>query len=106
VYDFAAVEEMAEFPGGKGAFQRYLGRHLAGTGGLEEGVTKTVKVKFVIGKDGSILDIVLLQSGGNGLDETVVKVLRKAPRWKPARQNGQAVAVVYTLPVTFVGGGD
>lgn len=98
------VQEMAEFPGGAGAFQRYLAKHLAQPEDLGAGEKRTVKVRFVIEKDGTIDKIILIQSGGDALDRAVMRVLKRAPKWKPARHNGQFVPVVFTQPVTFIGG--
>jgi protein TonB len=32
----------------------------------------------------------------------VIRVLKKMPKWKPAVQNGRAVPVMFTQPVTFM----
>lgn len=41
------------------------------------------------------------QSGGKVYDEEVLRVLRKMPRWTPARQNQRNVAMYFVLPVLF-----
>jgi protein TonB len=45
----------------------------------------------------------VLQSGGSVFDNEVIRVLKKMPKWKAAIQNGRAIAVTFTQPVTFVG---
>lgn len=102
-FESNAVDQMAEFPGGTAAFQRYLARQLSQPEGLEPGERKVVKVQFVIEKDGAISRLAVVQSGGALLDDLVFKVLQKAPRWKPALHKGRAVAVIFTQPVTFIG---
>lgn len=102
IYDFTAVEKAAEFPGGMEAFQRFLARHLQTPEELTPDEKKTVQVRFVIQKDGAVLDMAVLRSAGPAYDNEVIRVLKKLPRWKPARQNGHDVAVAFTLPVTFV----
>ncbi|WP_132056104.1 energy transducer TonB [Pseudocnuella soli] len=103
IFQNNAVDQMAEFPGGAAAFSRYLSRKLAQPDGLQPGEQRTVKVQFVIEKDGSITRLSVVQSGGDALDELVFRALQKAPRWKPALHKGHAVAVIFTQPVTFIG---
>jgi len=35
------------------------------------------------------------------LDREAIRVLKGMPRWIPGKQNGSAVRVKYTVPVTF-----
>jgi protein TonB len=103
VYRSDEVDEAALFPGGPDAFGRYLSRQLGTPEGLAPGETKTAKVQFVITKDGTVLVKAVLQSATAGLDALILKALKRSPKWKPARMRGEAVAVLFTLPVTFVG---
>lgn len=103
IFQNNAVDQMAEFPGGAAAFSRYLARKLAQPDGLQPGEQRTVKVQFVIEKDGSVTRLSVVQSAGAALDDLVFKALQKAPRWKPALHQGHAVAVIFTQPVTFIG---
>ncbi|OLY91537.1 protein TonB [Cnuella takakiae] len=103
VIDAATAEEPALFPGGPEAFARYLSRQIGQPEGLGAGGALTTKVRFVIGKDGTVLATEVLQSSTVELDRIVLRALQRSPRWKPARQHGKEVAVLFTLPVTFVG---
>jgi periplasmic protein TonB len=97
------AEIMPEFPGGMAAFKKFMERHLNQPDDLEPGEKKVVIVKFVVEKDGSIGQIELIQNAGLQLDQEVVRVINKMPKWKAGMQNGRSVAVYYRLPVTFVG---
>ena len=35
------------------------------------------------------------------LDKEAVKVIKKSPKWKPAKKDGRPVKVSYTMPVMF-----
>jgi protein TonB len=93
---------MPEFPGGKEALIRFLQKNLQQPNDFEEGQKVTVIASFVVDKDGSITGINITQHGRNDLDNEVVRVIKKMPRWKPGLQNGRSVAVYYKVPVTFV----
>jgi periplasmic protein TonB len=100
---FMPIEQQPEFPGGMQAWVAFLRHHLQTPDDLAEGEKKMVLVSFVVDKDGTVTGFRVVQSGGRSFDEEVMRVLRKMPKWKPAIQNGNPVALTYTQPVTFVG---
>jgi protein TonB len=101
--DFIAIEEQPEFPGGAAAWKNFLNRYLQVPASLNGGELKIVKINFMVDVDGSVTGFNIIQSAGREFDNEVIRVLKKMPRWKPAMQNGRAVAVPFTQPVTFVG---
>ena len=60
-----------------------------------------VVVQFVVERDGSISGFKVMHTPDRLLSEEVVRVLQKAPKWTPGRQDGKLVRVKYTLPVDF-----
>lgn len=99
---FDVVEQMPSFPGGNAALMNYLGQNIKYPVIAEEnGIQGRVIVQFVVGKDGHISDVRVAKSVDPSLDKEAVRVVRGMPRWIPGKQNGQAVTVRYTLPVTF-----
>jgi protein TonB len=100
---FDNPEHMPEFPGGPEALKRYLMRNLhMPDSGLEPGSQVRVIARFVVGPDGRVHDIQLMQPGGKIFDEEVVKVISRMPAWKPGIQHQKKVSVYYQLPVNFV----
>ena len=98
---FTPVERAPEYPGGLGAWTTFLNRHLRMPEELDAGERRTVQVKFWVGIDGSIDRFEVVKSAGAAFDNEVIRVLKKMPKWKPALQNGQPIAVTFTQPVTF-----
>lgn len=98
---FTPVERAPEYPGGLAAWSAFLNRHLRMPEELDAGERRTVQVKFWVGTDGSIDRFEVVQSAGAAFDGEVIRVLKKMPKWKPALQNGQPIAVTFTQPVTF-----
>jgi protein TonB len=99
---YHSVEEMPEFPGGSAALQRFLLKHLrVPDEALEPGNRITVRVQFIVDKNGGITGLEVLKSGGEVFNKEVLRVLNKMPAWKRGRQNGMQVPVYYQLPVTF-----
>ena len=99
---FMVVEEMPEFPGGMAECLKFLGKNIKyPTISQENGVQGKVIVQFVVNKDGSIVDPVVVRSVDPYLDKEALRVIKTMPKWKPGKQRGKAVRVKYTVPVTF-----
>ncbi|WP_454804447.1 energy transducer TonB [Mucilaginibacter phyllosphaerae] len=99
---FTAVEQVPSFPGGDGAFGKYLGNNIKYPAiARENNVQGRVVLTFVVERDGSLTDIKVLRSLGSGTDEEAIRVLKKSPKWKPGIQNGRPVRVQYSIPVNF-----
>ncbi len=100
---FVIVESMPEFPGGQQALFKYLSENIKyPVIAQENGIQGRVVCQFVVNKDGSIVDIVGVRSGGDpSLDKEAVRVIKSMPKWKPGKQRGKAVRVKYTVPVSF-----
>ncbi len=99
---FIAVEKMPEFAGGQEALLRYLRSHLRYPGAaLAEGIGGRVFLSFVVQADGTISEVTVLKGLGYGLDEEAQRVVRQMPNWTPGYQSKHAVAVRFTLPITF-----
>jgi protein TonB len=103
VHSFTPDQKDPEFPGGPDALRTFMRDHLVTPGELDPGQLITVHIRFTVGIDGRVTDLEIVKSGGFLYDNEVIRVCRKMPDWKPARQNGIHVAVRYVLPVTFMG---
>ncbi len=68
---------------------------------ISKGVEGTVKVSFIVEKDGSLSNIHVLHSLEASLDSAAVTCLRNMPKWKPGMQNGKVVRVQFNTPVHF-----
>lgn len=93
--------EAPHFPGGDAAWRDYLAKMLSTPSDMEAGEKRSVLVRFLVDETGAVTGFQILRSGGASFDNEVLRVLRKMPRWKPARQNGRAVATAFQQPITF-----
>lgn len=69
----------------------------------DAGKQGTVYVSFVVEKDGTISNIVMLKEvpGVPEFSKEAIRVVSIMPNWTPGKQNGKLVRVKYTLPVKF-----
>lgn len=96
------AQEMPSFPGGEQAMFGFLSQRLRYPEmAVDREVEGTVYLRFVVEADGSLRDFRVLRGIGYGCDEEALRIARQMPRWRPGKQQGQAVPVFYTLPVRF-----
>ena len=99
---FEVVENMPDFPGGQAALMQYLSKNIKyPTIAQENGTQGRVIVQFVVNRDGSVVDPVVVRSVDPYLDREALRVIGTMPKWKPGMQRGKPVRVKYTVPVTF-----
>ena len=100
IYD--VVDQMPEFSNGHAALFEYLSKSIRYP---EEARKKSVQGRviatFVVEKDGSISNARVVKSVDPLLDAEALRVVNAMPSWNPGKQNGEAVRVKYTVPVTF-----
>ncbi len=102
---FTKVEIEAEYPGGQGAWGKYLQNNLNANVPVENSAppgSYTVIVRFIVAKDGTISEVTPETSLGYGMEQEAVKIIRKGPKWTPAQQNGNVVKAYRRQPIKFV----
>lgn len=96
------VDVLPEYPGGINNARKYIGEHVEYPAlAVENDIEGTIIVTFVIEKDGSVTDIKIDKGLGYGLDEEVIRVMKKMPKWIPAKLNGKDVKFKTRMPVVF-----
>ena len=68
---------------------------------IDEGAQGRVTCEFVVNRDGSIVDVRVMNPIHPSLDKEAIRVIQSMPKWKPGKQNGKAVRVKFILPVNF-----
>ena len=99
---FTIVEEMPTFIGGDDKRNRFLAENINyPTNAMRYGIQGTSYISFIIDKDGSITDVKVIKGIGGGCDEEAVRVVKMMPKWKPGKQNGKTVRVLFNMPIYF-----
>jgi len=102
---FEKVDVEATFSGGEAAWRKYLEQNLNPNVPVENGAPVgiyTVIVQFVVDRTGAISDIKTLTNFGYGMEQEVMRIMKKSPMWSPASQNNRTVKAYRKQPVTFV----
>lgn len=104
---FYVVEEMPIFQdGGEKSlekFRNYIQSNIKYPAiAMENGISGTIYVNFIINKDGDICNINIVRGVDPSLDNVVIEALKNAPSWIPGKQRGENVAVSMAMPIKFI----
>ena len=97
---YFSVEQMPQFPGGEAALMKYIKKNLKYPQ-VQDDIEGDVMLQFVVKKNGEVGEVNVVRSLRKDFDQEAIRVIKSLPKFKPGRQNGKAVSVWYTLPVTF-----
>ena len=101
---FEKVEIESNFAGGLDSWRKFLEKNLNAHVPVDNGAPAgkfTVWVQFLVDKNGNPSDIKALTSMGYGMEEEVIRIIKKS-RWSPAVQGGRFVKSYKKQPVTFL----
>lgn len=99
---YKVVEVMPEFPGGMKALMDFIQKNIRYPEEVRKnGIQGRVAVSVVIDENGRVTDPVIMRSRYPALDEEALRIVELMPQWKPGMQQGKAVKVEFTFPVTF-----
>lgn len=91
-----------QFPGGDAALISFLNENIMyPIKAAQEKIEGKVIVQFLVKKTGKIDKIKVLRSVSKELDKEAVRVVKMMPDFQPAKQNGEVVDMLYTVPVSF-----
>ncbi|GAB3858686.1 energy transducer TonB [Hymenobacter terrigena] len=101
---YTYVEQMPQLPGGGGnaaivnAIQKAVKYPPLA---LRNQVEGRIFVSFTVNPQGDVSDVKVVKGLGSGLDEETIRAVKTLPKFIPGKQNGRAVSVSFTVPITF-----
>lgn len=101
---YTYVEQMPELPGGGGQ-QAIVNAILKASKypplALRNQVEGRLYASFTVNPQGEVSDVKVVKGLGSGLDEEAIRAIKSLPRFIPGKQNGRAVSVSFTVPITY-----
>ena len=99
---FMVVENMPEFPGGDLGLMKYIQKNVRYPAIAKEyNITGKVYVSFIVDTSGSVTNVKIVRGVDKNLDAEAVRVVKSLPKYKPGKQRGKAVRVMFTIPINF-----
>ena len=99
---FMVVENMPEFPGGDLGLMKYIQKNVKYPPIAKEyNITGKVYVSFIVDKSGKVTNVQIVRGVDKNLDAEAVRVVKSLPKYKPGKQRGKSVRVMFTIPINF-----
>jgi len=99
---FTLVDEQPTFEGGIPAFYEYVNNNLQFPKDPKLAEVKgKVYVQFIITKDGSIEEAIVIRGLEETFDKAALELVKNSPKWIPGSQKGVPVNVKMVLPISF-----
>jgi len=101
--DTTSKDRVASFPGGIGAWKKYLEKHLSFPSGYKiSGADQAVVlISWTVDEEGNVKDARVTGPFHPEFDRIALNVIKKSPRWIPAIQHNRKVKYLMSQPVTF-----
>ena len=101
---YTIVDEDASFPGGNQALMKFIQENLMFPeryGDID--VVGKIYVSLIVRKDGTCSDFIIKRgiSGAPEFDKTALDLMKKMPKWIPAKVRGKEVDSYYIIPIHF-----
>lgn len=98
----AANMKEPQFPGGIEKFYMFVGQNFKMPEEFSrQKIEGKLLLEFMVEKDGSLSEFKVVKDLGYGVADEAIRVLKLSPKWIPATENGTAVRVSYSLPITL-----
>jgi antitoxin component YwqK of YwqJK toxin-antitoxin module len=85
-----------EFPGGINEFYKYVGKNFKSPNSAKG----QIKVGFVVEKDGSLTDFIIIEGLNYDMNVEALRVLFNSPLWIPGKVDGRDTRVKFSIPIT------
>jgi hypothetical protein len=96
------IEEIAAFPGGTLALNKFINKNLVYPDSLaERGISGIVQLDFVIDETGKAKDVNFKNRSLKGFKDAILNTFSKMPGWRPAKRNGVPIKSTYSQSITF-----
>jgi protein TonB len=101
IYNNVELDKKPEFKGGIEKFYKYVGKNFQVPN--VKGLKGKIIVEFVIEKDGSVSNFIVIQDIGFGTSEEITRVFKKCPNyWQAGIKDEKIVRSLYNLPITIM----
>ena len=99
---FMVVENMPKFPGGDLGLMKYINKNVKYPPIAKKyNITGKVYISFVVDRSGSVTNVKVVRGVDKNLDAEAVRVIKSLPKYKPGKQRGKPVRVMFTVPINF-----
>lgn len=97
-YEYVTMDKFPKYPGGMSELYKFISAKFIMPENVQYSPGKVV-IKFIVDRDGSIVDVQIAQSVHPSIDKEALRVVKSLPKWEPGIQNGKNVRVNMNVPI-------
>jgi protein TonB len=103
IIPYSDVDEKPMFQGKEaGEFVKWIYAHLHyPVEAFEKNIQGVVQIGFTINEDGTVSDVKSLREIDPLLENAVIEIVKKSPKWTPGKYKNEVAKVNYQVPVVF-----
>lgn len=101
-YHYDVLESKPEPIKGMQDFYQHIGRNFKIPNEYKS-LNGKIFIRFIVDKEGKITEPKTIKSLNETLDNEAIRVITSYEKWIPAKQRGQYVKVLYSIPITLRG---
>lgn len=100
IYDNSNFKVEPAYPNGIHALRVYIANNFNyPKEAIQNRVAGTIRVSFVVEKDGSIDNLSIDEDLGYGTGKEAIRIIKRAKKWSPGLMRGVPVRVKYNIPI-------
>ena len=99
---FMVVEDMPKFQGGDVGLMKFIQKNVKYPEKAKNyNITGKVFVSFIVDKQGNVTNVKIVKGVSKELDDEALRVISLLPKYRPGKQRGKTVRVMFTIPINF-----
>jgi TonB family protein len=99
---YTIVDKMPEYQYGEKELANFISHNMRyPKEALQQGIEGRILCSFIVGHDGSISNIEVVNGSNEALNNEAIRVLGLMPKWIPGENNGEKVNVKCLMPIDF-----
>lgn len=97
-YEYVTMDKFPKYPGGMSELYKFISAKFIMTENVQYSPGKVI-VKFIVDRDGNIVDAQIAQSVHPSIDKEALRVIKSLPKWEPGIQHEKNVRVNMNVPI-------
>ena len=98
---YSTADEVPQFPNGTSKFYEFVREKRNSSLLLHNTKPDRVIVEVVVEKDGRVTNAKVVKSIDSSHDNDALEIIRKMPKWTPAKLNGKTIRYKMLLPISY-----
>ena len=97
VIEYSEIQVKPEYPGGMKSFYGFIAKNFRAP--EEENLNGEIIIKYIVEKDGTMTNMVIVKDVGFKTGEEAIRVLRLMPKWRQGEHEGKYARTSHSVKI-------